>query len=100
VNGRIPQLARFAPLVLAALLCWPVAARAASRQGSDSPGSISGSDSRFPSDAALLSPDLGVPLPAVIDPERYYVGPGDRLTLWCGEGSPGRSCSGGLPRAT
>lgn len=64
-----------AGLALAALLSLPAAGFAAAAPGAEDAA-------RTPSAAALLAPDFGAPLPGVIDPERYYVGPGDRFTLW------------------
>jgi len=55
-------------------LCGPAAAA-----NGDRPEPAGGRPS---AGAAMLSPELGAPLPGVIDPDRYHVGPGDRLTLW------------------
>jgi protein involved in polysaccharide export with SLBB domain len=64
--------------LFAALLATPSAAPALA---ASTPGAEETAN-RTPSSASLVTPDFGAPLPGVIDPERYYVGPGDRFTLW------------------
>jgi polysaccharide biosynthesis/export protein len=69
VSPRLPAI------VLAALLAVPPAALAAGVGADEDPAA------RATAGASVFAPDLGVPLPGIVDPDRYHVGPGDRFTL-------------------
>lgn len=68
--------ARLGPHALALLLAASMLAGGAGVARAQEAGS------RPPATAPAVSPDLGAPLAEVVDPERYFVGPGDQLTLW------------------